>query len=164
MAVLFTLGGEDPNGGGQPNAQESVAGQLVTMLSCTRPESSLFRDTLQMMMGQSGCDPDALTEKSLSQILLDPQTDLDLLSMLKECGKTLSQGLDSETDTALATTLYFSVVASTLVFHQQKITQMTYEKLEESFALLGEKQWMASELKDLLSQAKQICESKRSKL
>jgi len=159
MAVLFALGGEDPNSAGQYDAQENVAGLLNALLTCTRPEDSLFRDTLQMMMGQAGCDPGVLTGKSLCNVLLSPQPDLDLLRTIKDCSKTLSNSLDSELDTALATTIYFAALASALVFHSRKISQNTYGKLDDSFTLLREKPWMAQELADLFSQARHICQS-----
>ena len=115
---------------------------------------------MQMMMDQAGCDSDVLMGKSLSQVLLNPQPDLDLLRTIKDCSKTLSQTLDSETDTALATTVYFATLASALVFYKQKISQHSHRKLDESFALLVEKAWMAQELAELFSQARHICQSK----
>jgi hypothetical protein len=163
MAALFAVGSEDLNSAQKGDGHEKMAELLHEQLNCPSPESSIFRDILLMMIGQSGRNPDALTGKSLNQVLLSPQSDLDLLRVLKESCKTLSRSLDSEEETALATTIYFAALASALVFHQQKITQISYEKLEDSFALLREKQWMSSELIELFSQAPQICQSMRSK-
>lgn len=162
MAGLFALGSEDMDSGPKNDDRDKMAELLHEQLTSPSPERSLFRDTLLMMMGQSGCDPDALTGKSLAHVLLSPQSDLDLIRTLKEGCKTLSRSLDSETDTALATTIYFAALASALVYHQQKISQSAHEKLSESFTSLIEKKWMAQELIDLFSQARQICANKRA--
>jgi hypothetical protein len=63
----------------------------------------------------------------------------------------------------VATTIYHAAIARCLIHHDKKITKHSYEKLDESFALLIEKKWMADELAELFSQARRICRSKRSK-
>ena len=113
-----------------------------------------------MMMDRSGCDTAALGGRSLGEALLNPGSDLGMLRAIKECTKTLSSSLDSKTETALTRTLYFAALAGALVYHDAKITQLSYKRLAESFALLTEKAWMAEELIGLFSAARRICESR----
>ena len=68
----------------------------------------------------------------------------------------------SKAQGAAATTLYYGAIASALVHHRKKITQGSYQNLDESLALLGTKTWMVEELRELFSQARRICLSKRN--
>jgi len=43
------------------------------------------------------------------------------------------------------------------------ITKQSYEKLDESFALLIEKDWIAVELVELFSEARRVCQTMWSK-
>jgi hypothetical protein len=114
-----------------------------------------------MLMDQEGCDTRSLAGKSLGEILLDARSDIHLLRAIKDCSKRLSYELESEADTALATTIYFASLASALVYHDEKITRNSYEKLDESFALLSAKRWMARELTELFGRARGICAGRR---
>jgi hypothetical protein len=161
MADIFSMGADDPDPADEEQHGRRMADLLREQLACPMPKGSVFCDVMLMMMTQSGGDPRLLAGKSLQEVLLDPQTDIGLLQAIKDCSKRLSCMLDSEAETALATTVYFAALAGALVYHDQKITQSPYEKLNESFALLIEKTWMAGELVELFHEARRICESKR---
>ena len=162
IASLFSIGAGDPN----PSDEKGDGGQMKALLQehlvSALAKRSLLLDTLLMMMGQQAYDTRLLAGKPLSDVLLSPQSDIALLQGIKDCTKRLSGELDSEVEAALAKTFYFAALASALVYHDRKITQNTYEKLERSFALLIEKKWITEELRVLFSRAKQICEARRS--
>ncbi len=161
MADIFSISVDDPGPAGEEGHDQRMARLLREQLTCRVPKGSVFRDVVLMMMGQLGSDPQLLAGRSLQEVLLDSQADVGLLRAIKDCSKRLSGALDSEAERTLATTLYFAALASALVYHDEKITQSTYEKLDESFALLIKKNWMAHELIELFSRARQICESRR---
>jgi hypothetical protein len=96
-----------------------------------------------------GCDVRTLAGKSLLQVLLSPQSDLGLLQAIKDCSKWLSTSLDSKTEAALATTIYYAALASALAYHNRKITQYSYDALERSFSIFAAKKWMSPELAGL---------------
>jgi hypothetical protein len=73
----------------------------------------------------------------------------------------LSFGLKSRTEAALATTIYYAALASAPVYHDRKITQYSYEALEQSFATFAAKQWVGPELTELFSRARHLCREKR---
>jgi len=162
MASLFSMGAGDPDPSDEKGDSERMAALLQEHLASALARRSLLLDALLMMMGQQDYDARLLAGKSLGEVLLSPQSDIALLQGIKDCSKRLSGTLDSEAEAVIAKTLYFAALASALVYHDRKITQSSYEKLEESFALLIEKKWMAEELKMLFSRAKHICEGKRS--
>jgi hypothetical protein len=162
MQNLFSLGTSDPDPSDEEGNNEKMAGLLREQLACALPERPLLFDALIMMMEQQGYDTQPLAAKSLSQVFSGPGSDIGLLRAIKECSKTLSCTLDSEVEMALATTVYYAALASALVHHDEKITQNSYEKLDESLALLIGKKWMAEELVALFSQAQRICRNRRS--
>jgi hypothetical protein len=161
MAGLFSMGAEEPDPTDERSVNETMATLLHEQLACALPRHSLLFDALLMMMDQEGHDTRSLAGRSLGRVLLEPQSDVDLLRAIKDCSKKLSHELDSEAETALATTVYFAALASALVHHDKKITQNSYEKLGESFTLLTAKKWMAQELIGLFGRARRICESRR---
>jgi hypothetical protein len=161
MAGLFAMGREEPNLADNGADRGTMAGLLRRQLASTLPKHSLLFDALLMMMDQEGYDTQSLRGRSLGDVLLDPLSDLDLLRAIKNCSKRLSHELDSEVEAALATTIYFASLASALVFHDRKITQHPYEKLDESFTELAGKTWMARQLTELFSRAREVCASKK---
>ena len=162
MQNLFSLGTAEPDPADKEGDNEKMAGLLREQLTCVLPEHSLLFDALVMMMEQQGYDTQPLAGKPLRQVLSGPGSDIGLLRAIKECSKTLVCTLDSEVEMALATTIYYAALAAALVHHDKKITHNSYEKLDESFALLVEKKWMAEELAALFSQAQRICQRRRN--
>jgi hypothetical protein len=162
MARLFALGVCEPDPADEKADSERMAALLREQLDSALTKRSLLFDALVLMLDQQGHDTRALTARSLGEVLLSPQSDIALLQGIKECSKKLSESLDSPAERALATTLYFAALAGALVHHDTKITQITCAKLEESFALLLDKKWMAEELRVLFSRAIRICQAKRS--
>ena len=160
MKSLFFMGAEEPDRTEKEEDNERMASLLQEQLTRPLPRGSLLLDALFMMLDRQGCDTRPLAGRSLAQVLLDPQSEIDLLESVKNCSKELSSALESEAESALATTLYFAALACALVYHHQKITEMSGEKLAESFASLTEKKWIAPDLVELFSRARRICQGK----
>jgi hypothetical protein len=161
MESLFSLGAEEPDPADEKGDNEKMTGLLREQLMRALPERSLLFEALVMMMEQQGYDTGPLAGRPLGQVLVSSESDVGLLRAIKESSKTLSCTLDSEAETALATTIYYAALAGALVHHDKKITQNPYAKLDESFALLIGKKWMARELTALFSEARRICRSRR---
>jgi len=160
MAGLFSVGSDDPDPEDQDSNNERMARLLQEQLTCTLPQGSLFCDALLMVMERQGWDLNSLAGQSLGQLLLDAQSDVELLKTIKDSSKALLRDLDSHADSALATVTYYAALASALVHRAQKISQYSFAELSESFTQLTEKQWMAKDLVALYSQAQRICESR----
>ena len=161
MAVLFSLGRDEPDPTSQRSDDADMGSFLHDQLTCALPKGSVFCDVLLTMMAGMGYDTRPLAGRSLGEVLLSPQSDIHLLQAVKDCSKAMSAALDSRYETALATTIYYASLASALVHHDRKITQHPFETLDESFTLLIEKDWMAPELTELFSRARGICQSQR---
>lgn len=157
LAGLFSVGLDDSD-----VAQEKSMAQLLrSQLTDALPNGSLLFDALTMMMGRLGCDVRSLAGKSLLDVLSSPGSDIGLLHAIKDCSKRLSFGLESKAQAALATTTYYAALASALVHHDRKITQYSYEALDQSFSVFAAKAWVGPELVALFSRAREICQDKR---
>ena len=66
----------------------------------------------------------------------------------------------TEADQATATVVYYAAIASALLFHQRRITEHTYDKLEKAYGDLEQKDWIPSELKELFRKAKAACQER----
>ena len=162
MAGLFALGVDEPDPTAERDDDKTLQTLLREQMTCVEPKGSLLRDTLVMMIDRAGGPTEALKDRPLSDVLLDPQSDVGLLETIKDSSKTLSGTLDSRTETTLAKTVYFAAIAAALVHHDTKITQIPDETLAESLATLREKRWMTPELVELFAQARQVCRRRSS--
>ncbi len=125
-------------------------------------------DILQdMLMGELPLDPavpeslpavlkgpceelSAVAGQTMSQLLLNPQTDLAAIRTLKDYGKALSRRGAQEPEHAAAIVVYYAAIASALVFCGQRITRHSYGTPHEAYARLGKEPWVSSELRGLL--------------
>jgi len=161
LANLFSVAAEDENHIGDFHNEKATAGLLRNRLTSTLPKDSLLFNAILMMLDQPGSDIQSLAGKSLLEVLLNPKSEAGLLQSIKNYSKNLSCSSTCEAEMAVATIIYYAALASLLIYHEKKITQYSYEALDESFALLMEKKWIPEELTELFSGARRICESKR---
>jgi hypothetical protein len=159
LAGLLATGVETPIN--RPEGQQKMAEMLREHVTSALPTGLLLLDALVMMMGRRGHDTRSLVGKSLMEVVLNPQSDIGLLETIKDCSKKLSCMLDSKTEAAIATAIYYAVLASALVYHDKRMTRYSYDALDQSFALLMGKKWMAPELAELFDRARRVCQGKR---
>ena len=162
LADLFAVAVKNQASSEGNCAEENLAELLQGELTEIMPGSSLlFPAVTEISANQQG-SMITIAEQSLQQILFSPDSHVNQLQLLKEAGKHLTISSVSEAERAIANTIYHAAIASCLVHHDNKITQHSYDKLDESFALLIEKKWMARKLVELFSNARRICQTKRS--
>jgi hypothetical protein len=161
LADLFAIGANEGHQMDDTCDDEAAAGLLRSQLNGVLPKDSIIVDSILMMMGRMGCDMRSLAGKSLAEVLFDPQSDVGLLQAVKDYSKKVSCSSMCATEAAVATSIYYAALASALVYHDKKITQYTYEALDESFALLIEKKWMEPALARLFSRARTICQQRQ---
>lgn len=164
LADLFAMATEDQlSAGTDCFSNEGLAKMLHAELTEVMPgNSSIFWAASEISENEQS-DITSLTGQSLQGVLSSPKANVSQLKVIKEAGKRLTTSSDSKGERALANVIYHAAIASGLEHHGKKITQHSYNKLDESFALLMEKAWMTEELIELFSQARRICQSKRSR-
>jgi hypothetical protein len=159
LADLFGVAADDQVPRESDCANDQLAETLRRRLTEAMPANSLLLATVSKI---AASDLTAMVGKSLLQALSGHESSVSQLQVVKEASKSLSTAAVSEQERAVATTIYHAAIASCLVHHDKKITQHSYDKLDESFALLIEKKWMARELAELFFNARRICQTKRS--
>ena len=126
-----------------------------------RQESPTFHSLYEALQ-HSGYDTDSLGDKSLSDILSDPNAGAVVLQSLNDWARTLSLSANHEAEPAIAFAVYYATIANSIVFHERKIGTYSYESLTESFTDLLEKKWICPKLKKLFSNARETCQEKLS--
>jgi hypothetical protein len=162
LAELLSVGIGDAAADGKVSDDEAIAAALREQLECKLPTGLYLFDSLLLMLGRLGCDARSLVGKSLGEVLLAQETDVGLLQAIKDYCKKLSYNSVSDSNVAVATTIYYAALASGLLYHDKKLSQYSYKALSESFSMLAEKKWMTPELGRLFSRARDICENKKA--
>jgi len=108
--------------------------------------------------GKPGRKPGHRADRSLREVLMDPETSVSALKQLKDYGKAFGQASDSKAEQAAGAAVYYAAIAAALVFHEAKITAYAYPHLCENLAKLKESNWAPLRLKTLFGKAIDICE------
>lgn len=98
--------------------------------------------------------------RALGSLLNSPDTELEHLSAIKEYAKEMVSTADTEAKYETRIVVYYAAIAAALVFHSQKITKYSFEKLESSFSSLAQRDWVTDDLVELFNKARQIRRSK----
>jgi len=115
----------------------------------------------------------ALAGEPIGRLLQDPNTDISIIRMTKDYGRQLSIGAKSEAkDRSVSTkseaehhtanTIYYAAIAHALIYHDLKITKLSYEDLQQSLYQLSEEDWIPIYLRELFTKASE-CSKKRVK-
>ena len=144
-------------------------------LGDSRTTAEILRDMLQSKLRLDPTIPDSLpavlnrpcenllpaVDQAVSELLLSSETDATIIEALKDYGKELVRRRGPEAETGAATSVYYAAIANALVFHQHKITQHTYARLQEAFLDLEKKQWIPSDLRGLFKKAEAVCQERK---
>lgn len=157
LARLMALGLEETHRHGRLATTRQPAQAVQEILTSKLPLNPANPDSLPAVLKRSCDEFLPLADQTIRDLVMNRETDLALLKSLKDYAKQLVRQDDSEGTRAAATVLYYSAIASALVFHRQKISQHSYQKLDKSFTELGEKLWVPPEMKELFKKARLIC-------
>ncbi len=155
----------------------SVSAQIpesASDMSEDQTRAALFRDHLGKRLADEpdllellGCVGGQITnltppvlDRSLQELLLDPQSSLPILQAIKDHGKRLSAAVSSGAQTLVMTTLYYAAIAAAIVHHDQRITKYSRENLAERFSLLAQRTWIDEEIRGLFVQAAERCQER----
>jgi len=159
LADLFAVALKDQKSSEPECAEENLSQILRSELTEIMPGGSLLFPAVSEISENRQDSMATIAGQSLQQILFSPDTGIDQLQLIKEAGKHLTITSVSEAERAVANTIYHAAIARCLILHNKKVTKHSYEKLDESFALLIEKDWMAEELVELFSDARRVCQT-----
>jgi hypothetical protein len=83
-----------------------------------------------------------------------------LLQKTKEYAKQKGSVSNNEVEHDVFLALYYVAIACGLIFHGEKITQHSYQDLEQFFSTLSKKPWIPQDIAGLLLQASEYCRGK----
>jgi len=159
LAGLFAVAVKNQESPEPEYADENLAQMLRSELVEVMPGSSLLFPAVSEISENRRNYMTTLAGNTLEQVLFSPDTSMAQLQLIKEAGKHLTIMSVSGTERAVANTIYHAAIARCLILHHKKITKHSFKKLDESFALLIGKDWMAAELVELFSDARRICQT-----
>ena len=159
LADLFAVAVKNQEPSEVESAEENLPRMLRDELAEIMPGGSLLFPAVSEISTSRQSDVTLLVGQSLQQLFFGPEATIDQLQLIREVAKHLTGTLVSGTRRAVANTIYHAAIARCLTLYNKKITKHSYEKLDESFALLMEKDWMAAELVELFSDARRVCQT-----
>ncbi len=159
LADLFAVAVRNQESSEAEYPEDNLSQMLRDELTEVMPGSSLLFPTVSEISVSWQFDEAVLVGQSLQQLFFVAEATISQLQLVKEAAKLLTGTLVSTSRRAVANTIYHAAIARCLILHNKKITRHSYEKLDESFALLIEKDWMAAELIELFSDARRVCQT-----
>jgi hypothetical protein len=90
---------------------------------------------------------------SIGLLLTNADTDVRVLRRIKDHAKESGAAAASEIEREVALVVYFAAIASSLVFHQTRISQHSDKKLQIAFEALGMRNGVPSEIRSLFRKA-----------
>ena len=156
LVQLLDIGAEDM--GPEPDVDRARGDLLRLRLAGTLPVRAEMAKELPAIVTRLCKELLPLQGKSLGDVLLDRHTPLNVLETIKDFGKKASAQKDRKAEHDVAIAIYYAALAAAVLFYDRKITKWSYGHLAKAFDSLIGKAWMADDLVDLLSKAKEACE------
>ena len=95
---------------------------------------------------------------SIDALVLNPRTGVCTLIKIKEYYKRQTGQFADQTEHDVAAIIYYVVIASALVHHQQRITSFSYEHLTAKYRTFVQLPWLTSSVRELFEKALLYCE------
>ncbi len=158
LAKLIKLAKKDQLTCSKESQPEDAGESLMDLLAARLPVQDALAQSLPGIIQKIYKELPSLTEKPLGKLLLDPATDLSIIKHVKSYTKAKAKTATSNTEKEVATVTYFASLAHALVYHDRRITALSFGTLVESFKKLIKNDWLAPELADLFKTAVAECE------
>ena len=133
---------------------ETMAELLRARFAGPLPLETAVVEALPTVIGKLCHNLLPLGGKPLKEVLLSNKTDICVIKRVKEYGKKLAGQADPHHTVGIA--VYYTAIASAVLFHDEKITQHSYKYVADSLDEIT-KDWMPTELAHHLSRASEAC-------
>ena len=161
LAELLRIGSDSGDRADAANLEQEKAEVLHERLADVLPLEQAVLEALPAMLKHLYRELLPLAGESLGNMLQDSHTDISVVRKIKDYGKKTTAAASSEAQHDSGVAIYYAAIASALVFHDQKITQYSWQELEHSLCQLSKKPWITPELCGLLARAAEICKKKQ---
>ncbi len=157
---LFNIGRDMKKSDRIRDGSQQKADLLCRSLSQPLPLEKSQIDMLPSALGQLCHSLGLLAGETIRELLTNPSTDIAAIKRIKRYSKELSAQAGSTAENDVAIVIYYASIAHALVFHDQRITRFSFEKLESSFCCLAKEEWISKDLSALLETAGRCCKEK----
>jgi adenylate kinase len=133
---------------------------LLDTLASKLPINPALLESLPDVLRSLSEELQSVSGLPLGKLLQNPKTKTAILRKIKDFGKELGTSSKDELERDVALAIYFAAIAGALVFHNVKISEYSYEQLEQSFETLSKHDWIPSNLAGLYKKACKYCRKK----
>jgi hypothetical protein len=140
--------------------RECRADSLYDVLTHPLPLGSAAVNSLPAPLRGLSRNVRSIAGDPLIELLTTPDTNISAIEAIKEYAKNSGQSAKSEDRTEIFLSVYYAAIASGLTFHGRKISQHPFKHLADAFGKLAEEPWIHAKLRDLMSRARELCDSK----
>ena len=157
---LLSLGLEsEPNEDGT-DIDEKKADLLYDVLSHPMPVDTSVVNSLPTALRGLCKRLSSVAGEHLGDLLQNPERGISVIKEIKEYAKQSGTSAKSEIESDIFLVIYYGTIANALLFHNQKITQHSYNDLEQFFCSFAKKDWILDELTELFKKAQEYCQEK----
>jgi hypothetical protein len=96
----------------------------------------------------------------IGELLQDPKTSVAMLKEIKQYAKAQGSQTASEREKDVFLAIYFAAIAAALVYHRERITEHSHERLTQFFDSFAQAAWVPVDLADLLRRAAGLCRTR----
>ena len=122
---LFSLGLREPLP--EQDVDEQKADLLYDILKRPLPNYEHLTDSLPNPLRGLSYKVRSVAGAPLGELIQDPNTDISLVTRIKEYAKQAGTSTSSEIEKGVFLVIYYAAIANALIFHNKKITQHTDE-------------------------------------
>lgn len=140
--------------------EEQKADMLYDVLSRTLPADPSVVNSLPPVVKGLSSRLRSLAGQPIGELLQDPATDITTIKKIKQYAKDSGTSSSSEAENDVFMAVYCAAIGSALVFHNEKITQHSYQDLEQFFLSFTRKDWILEEIAELLKKAQEYCQGR----
>lgn len=160
LARLLNLGSDTVRAEEKVDQEQKKAKLLHDWLAATLPLEVVMVECLSNIFRRLCGDAQQFIGKPFGDLLTDPRTDILAIEKIKDYSKKLAIYAKSETGHDAAIVIYYAAIASALIFHNCRITKLSYESLRDSFSSLTESEWLTVDLIQFFKRSFVICQNK----
>jgi hypothetical protein len=155
---LLSLGLSSKVSEAMTDSEEEKSDLLYDILTRTLPIDEMIVDSLPCVLRSLSRKLRSVAGEPLADLLQDPKTDISVVEEIKVYAKESGKSSKSKGESDVFLAVYYAAIASALLFHNKKITQHSFEDLEQFFSSLAKKSWVLQELKILFKRAHEYCQ------
>ncbi len=157
---LLRLGLHRDRGRKDYAAATTRADLLADTLGSRMPADAMLLESLPTVLRSLSEQLESVSGFPIGQLILNPKTKTALLRRIKDYAKDMGASASDEQQRDVALAVYYAAIAGALVHHNVKISQHSYDKLEQSFEKLANNDWISPGLSGLFRDARQYCAKK----